>query len=66
MEIHKIAPFPTLNFLLKEENIELPDVKMSLEELNFDFDRYNLGGVTKYRSVHSQLDTDVKGLADDI
>ena len=70
MEKHKIASFPTLNVLLKEEIPELLEVKdvnvEHLEDSKINFDRYILEGVVKYRWKPNQFDIDVKVHANDI
>jgi len=70
MEIHTIASCQVLNFLLKEENLELlegKDVNVEhLEDPKINFDCYIVEGVVKYSWVPKQFDIDVKVLANDI
>ena len=70
MDIHKTASCPTVNVLLKEENLELLEVKdvnvEHFEDPKINFDRYILEGVVKYSLVRKQFDIDVKVLANDI
>jgi len=70
MEIHKIASCQALNFLLKEGNPELLEVKdvnvEHLEDSKINFDCYILEGVVKYSWVPNQFGIDVKVLANDI
>jgi hypothetical protein len=70
MEIHKIAPCPTFNVLLKEENPELLEVKNvdveHLEDLKINFERYILESVVKYMWAPNQFDIDIKVFANDI